>query len=108
MISNQNLKFKVSTGTLKTKVQWNNAIKILKVHFFHNTVLLLAKCKVDYRHFLTCKDSKIFTFYSLSQETTRIYNYHIMRVKREKLDMGFNPREKGSKFLELWQWEIPE
>lgn len=24
-----------------------------------------------------------------------------MRVKREKLDMGFNSREKGSKFLEL-------
>lgn len=64
MISNQNLKFKVSTRTLKTKVQWNNDSKILKVHFFHNRVLHLAKYKVDYRHFPTCKDSIIFTSFT--------------------------------------------
>lgn len=57
----------------------NLKIKILRKHFFYTW----ASIKVDYRHFQTYKDSKIFTSYPLSQEITRTYVHHNRRLKEK-------------------------
>lgn len=82
-MNDQQPKFKVSTRTLNTRIQWNNIIKILRVHFFHNRVLYLVKKKVDYRYFQTCKDFKIFTSFTHFLSKLSGYIATTIRVKKK-------------------------
>jgi len=82
MLQNVEQKDKVIKKERKIKVEnksRNLKIKILRKHFFYNW----ASMKVDYRHFQTYKDSKIFTSYPLSQEITRTYIHHNRRLKEK-------------------------